>query len=172
MQRREFEEWQRLTELAYSKCEAFLNSDALDEVKKGMQELTAKYPRLSVCLDCHLEVCDPEKEDVLPLLRFGVTANEGRSPYIHHADCTTQRYLVNGAIHIVPHDHCPNCWGIWDFKYKNKVCPHCSFSVGKEVRYMLDTDTCPYCERGKMTSKNLTCDDCGFQLLPSEVAWG
>ena len=37
---------------------------------------------------------------------------------------------------------------------------------------LLDSDVCPHCERGRITSDNLTCGKCGFTIDPRYVTWG
>ena len=73
---------------------------------------------------------------------------------------------------IVPHDYCPKCWDRWDFKWKNPSCGHCGATLGKEVKILLDTDICPYCELGNVTAAKPTCDRCGYQVDSSAVVWG
>ena len=55
-------------------------------------------------------------------------------------DSTPHRYIVHGDLVIVPHDHCPQCWGRWDFKSKFPTCESCGSEMGKGGRLLLDFD--------------------------------
>ena len=82
------------------------------------------------------------------------------------------RYVAGGEICEVPHDRCPQCWGSWDYKHERPSCPQCGIQMGSDVRLLLDSDVCPYCDRGRITSDNLTCGECGFTIDPRYVTWG
>ena len=73
--------------------------------------------RYAVSLDVSVGVFDHEKERSLPLLQTGLSGFEGEKPYQTWADSTPQRYIVSGEMLVVPHDRCPKCWDIWDFKF-------------------------------------------------------
>jgi len=96
----------------------------------------------------------------------------GKSPYIATGDSTLQRYVVNGDIIKVTHNYCPHCWEEWDFKLRNPTCSHCNYSLGNEIKLLLDTDVCPHCENGKISMNNPKCDQCGFVVSTDIVVWG
>jgi len=73
---------------------------------------------------------------------------------------------------VVPHDRCPRCWEIWDFKFKHESCTHCGATLGEEVKLLLDTDVCPNCEEGTVSITNPECGKCGCRVDPSKVTWG
>ena len=85
---------------------------------------------------------------------------------------TSQKYFVEGEMCIVPGEFCPNCWGKWGFKFKHNTCPECGYELGKQIKYLLDTDTCPYCQEGKISVDKPTCDECGFEVDNKKVVWG
>ena len=41
---------------------------------------------------------------------------------------------VDGEIQLVPHDRCPKCYGVWDFKLKHTSCSECGAALGREVK--------------------------------------
>src|SRR4051794_4311409 len=126
----------------------------------------------SVSLTCLVEVFDDQKQRPLPLLSSGLATSNGEEPYRVSGDSTSQRYLVDGQIQVVPHDRCPKCWGVWDFKWQHRRCPHCAAELGKNCKVLLDSDVCPNCERGRVTASKPRCAECGFEVDPSLVAWG
>ena len=105
-------------------------------------------------------------------MNTGLNCQKNQEPYQYHGDSTPQKYYVNGEMCIVPHDYCPNCWGTWDFKFKDGVCPNCRCELGKEVKYLLDDDVCPWCRQGKVTVEHPVCDQCNFEVDPQRVVWG
>jgi hypothetical protein len=38
---------------------------------------------------------------------MGFATDEGSAPYLCYGDSTPHRYLVDGTVVVVPHDHCP-----------------------------------------------------------------
>ena len=72
----------------------------------------------------------------------------------------------------IPHDYCPHCWGIWDFKLIHPVCRHCGYTLGREVKLLLDSDVCPNCEEGKVSVNDPNCEQCGQWIDPTLVIWG
>jgi hypothetical protein len=80
--------------------------------------------------------------------------------------------VVEGDIEVVPHDRCPKCYGVWDFKLTNPSCLECGATLGREVKLLLDSDVCPYCEEGKVSMTAPVCDKCGQRIDPGIVVWG
>lgn len=128
--------------------------------------------RYAVSFDVNIEVFDREKERCLPLMQTGLSGFEDNNPYQTWGDSTPQRYVVVGEIVVVPHDRCPQCWEIWDFKFKHPACNHCGATMGNEVKLMLDNDTCPFCDKGNVSMSNPTCDQCGHTVDTNTVVWG
>ena len=44
--------------------------------------------------------------------------------------------------------------------------------MGPEVKLLLDTDVCPFCEEGKVSLTTPLCDKCGQGIDPNVVVWG
>jgi hypothetical protein len=128
--------------------------------------------RYAVSLDVNIEVFDREKERCLPLMQTGLSGFEDDKPYQTWGDSTPQRYVVDGNIVVVPHDRCPRCWEVWDAKFNHPTCDHCGATMGGEVKQLLDTDSCPFCEKGNVSMANPVCDKCGHTVDPNTVVWG
>jgi len=150
-----------------------LISEQLATLRQSLAGLSkAVGGRYSIGLTVSLEVFDHQKERNLPLLNTGLSTTEGGEPFRTWGDSTPQRYIVDGQIQVVPHDRCPKCWDAWDFKINNRHCPHCDATLGDNCKILLDTDICPQCENGKVSLAQPKCDQCGFEINPSLVAWG
>jgi hypothetical protein len=128
--------------------------------------------RYGVSINLTVDVFDESGERSLPLLTTGLCASSGREPYPTSGDSTTQRYVVADGIRVVPHDRCPNCWQVWDFKWNNPSCSHCGAALGPTCKILLDADVCPNCETGKVTAAEPCCSNCGFEIDPNKVVWG
>ena len=173
MNQTENERLKGLVDLTADEVERYLNSAELEKVRKGLQEASKNLPqRYSLNLKLELTVFDDEREMELPLIQSGLTTSDGEEAYIFSSDSSQHRYLVNGEIQVVSHDYCPHCWGIWDFKFKNETCPYCEFSMGKEVKLLLDSNLCPFCEEGEIRIDQLVCPKCNYEIDKNKVAWG
>lgn len=162
-----------LMNAAEQAAEGWLDSPAAAELKRALQEASAKLPPgMSLTFDCVLHVFDANRERQVRLLETGITTSGGDSPYRCAGDSTMQRYLAGGEICELPHDHCPVCWGIWDFKDRHRTCPTCGVTLGEDVRFLLDSDVCPHCEKGHVTADSPACEQCGYEVDPSTVSWG
>ncbi|MGA2617624.1 MAG: hypothetical protein ABSF26_08450 [Thermoguttaceae bacterium] len=143
----------------------------------GLRRLLTKLnktigDRYAVSLVLNVDVFDREKERFLPLLQTGMSGFGSEKPYQTWSDSTPQRYIVDGEMQVVPHDRCPKCWDVWDFKFQNLSCAHCGATLGKDVKMLLDTDMCPWCEDGKVSMSQPTCPNCGHIVDPETVVWG
>lgn len=170
------ESWQRSEDLIYEieeSLDKLLDSPELEELRSKMAELGKRLgERYGISLSCILDVIDWREDRSLPLLNTGISANETGNTNRTWNDASFQRYVVNGEIQIVPHDHCPGCWGDWLFKTENTKCPECGIELGKECKILLDTDECPHCEKGKLSMNDTKCDQCGYSIDPKYVVWG
>lgn len=119
-----------------------------------------------------VDVSDEDKECSLPLLTTGLSASPGHEPYRTWGDSSPQRYVVEGGIKVVPHDRCPKCWRVWDFKLQNSSCPHCGITMGDQCKLLLDSDECPWCNEGKVTVTKPRCERCGQEVDRQKVVWG
>jgi hypothetical protein len=150
-----------------------LESPECDGLKRALAEFNkAIGERYSVSFSCVLDVFDREKERTLPLLNTGLASADGEETYRTWGDSTFHKYIADGEMQIVPHDRCPCCWGEWGFKLMHRTCPECGAMLGSEVKILLDTDVCPHCENGHISSSAPVCDECGFEIDPSIVVWG
>ncbi len=151
----------------------FLDSDQFSGVRHALARLSeivgARYSvNLTVCVD----VFDPDRSHALPLLTVGLSTSEGKPPHKTYGDSTPQKFVVGGEMQVVPHDRCPICFGIWDFKLKNPSCSECGATMGPDVKLLLDSDVCPFCEEGKVSMGVPVCDKCGLTIDPGIVVWG
>jgi hypothetical protein len=96
--------------------------------------------RYSASLQIVVDFFDRDREQTLPLLTTGFSTTDGSAPYRIWGDSSPQRYLCEGDIHVVPHDHCPKCWGYWDFKCEHPRCPSCGLTLGHGCKVLLDSD--------------------------------
>jgi hypothetical protein len=150
-----------------------LQSPEFGELREALASLSKLFgDGYCVRLTCVVEVLDDERERTLPLLNTGLSTAAGERPYRTWADSTPHRYLVDGQIQVVPHDRCPRCWGPWDFKLQNRICPTCDAELGRDCKLLPDSDVCPNCEEGRVTASEPGCLKYGFKVDSSLVAWG
>jgi hypothetical protein len=150
-----------------------LLSEQLAGLRKALDELgKAIGPRYSASLNVTIDIFDRERGKAMPLLNTGLSATDDGPPFRTWGDSSPQRYLVNGEIQVVPHDHCPKCWEQWDFKFENLTCPHCGTTLGQDCKVLLDSDVCPHCDEGSVSMTKPVCDKCGYKLDMNLVAWG
>jgi hypothetical protein len=127
---------------------------------------------LTVSINMTVDVFDEAHERALPLLTTGLSVDYGREPHRTWGDSSPQRYVVDEGIQVVPHDRCPKCWEVWDFKLQNPTCSHCGATLGENCKLLLDTDECPWCQEGKVTVSQPRCNQCGFVVDPRFAVWG
>lgn len=149
-----------------------IESDHFELIRQRLTQLSSEFSEFSVTLEMNLQVFDSENGHNLPLLQTGLSTFDGEEPYQIWGDATPHRYVVHGDIVIVPHDHCPQCWGEWDFKDRHPECPECGVRIGDQVRLLLDSDRCPHCENGAVSASQPKCRECGFAVNPDHVMWG
>ena len=153
--------------------DAALDSEQLANLRQALDELGKVVgPRFSANLTVTVDVFDSEREKAIPLLKTGLSTIPNQSPFRTWGDSTAQRYVVNGEIQVVPHDHCPKCWEYWDFKFEYRSCSHCGTTLGQECKVLLDSDVCPHCEKGNVSMTNPVCRKCGYEVDLNIVSWG
>ena len=173
MKATEFELLEPIIEAADETWQKVLQSSALDEFKTAIKKASAKLPKnFSVSLSWNLHVTDNEREESIQLLNLGLSVLSDREMIDTFGDATIHRYIVEGEICQLPHDCCPSCWSIWDFKFRHPACGNCGATLGDQVKLLLDSDVCPNCEQGKVTRKTPKCDECGFEIDSEKVVWG
>jgi ribosomal protein S27AE len=155
------------------KIDELLDSDQFAAVRALLARLSETVgPRYSVNLNVSVEVFDAERPNALPLLTLGLSTSGGDTPYNTCSDSTPQTYVVDGEIQMVPHDLCPKCYGLWDFKLDRRSCSKCGATLGQDVKLLLDADVCPFCEDGRVSLTAPVCAKCGQQIDPGIVVWG
>lgn len=135
--------------------------------------------RFGIHLDVTLTVYDRERGNGLQLTSLTLESGDGETPEVVSANSAAIRYLVNGDVHELPGDRCPNCWGVWKYKLgipgqlaPSTACEQCGFELGKEVRVLLDDNSCPICGVGTVSIDSATCGNCEFTVNPNFVRWG
>jgi hypothetical protein len=173
MDRRTFDSLEPLLDEMAELIEQYLDSDQSSALRVALTRLSEVVgPRCSVNLIVTVDVLDEGRLQALPLLTTGLTTSEGKPPFRTWGDSTPQKYVVGGEIQVVPHDRCPRCYGAWDFKFKHPSCPGCGAFLGRDVKLLLDTDVCPFCEEGKVSMSEPVCERCGHRVDPEIVVWG
>jgi hypothetical protein len=158
-----------LDKLADSANKQLLSAD-VQRLVAQLAEVAGKKKIVSVNIT--VDVCDEEREATIPLLTTGLTAFVGKEPFRTWGDSSPQRYVVEDGIKVVPHDRCPHCWQVWDFKLQNSTCKHCGISMGDKCKLLLDTDECPWCNEGSVTVAEPRCDKCGYEVDRQKAVWG
>lgn len=173
MEKNEFEQIDPLIDDISEQVSELIEGETLDQLKAKLVEISRILGEpYSVTLDINVEVFDSDREKTLPLLQTGLSTESGSPTRQCWADSSPHRYVVNGQLSIVPHDHCPACWGVWDFKERHPTCPSCGVTLGDQVKWLLDNDTCPRCEDGQVTAADPTCTKCGHSVNPAYCVWG
>ncbi len=150
-----------------------LDSPELAQLRTLLTELKKELgDRYLVSLGVTVDVFDQEKERGLPLLQMGLSGFGDAEPYHATGDSSPQKYVADGEIQVVPHDRCPVCWEVWDFKFKHQSCRGCGATLGDNVKVLLDTDVCPHCEKGKVSMTTPVCPKCGHKVDLNLVTWG
>ena len=149
------------------------DTDAAKQIRYSLKEISeALGSEFSLDLNVYLQAYANKEQRALPLIQIGLSTSDGDGPYFATADTTPHRYLVGGTIHVVPQDRCPACWEEWMNKFEQSTCEHCGASLGKDCKVLLDSDTCPHCEEGRVTMQKPICDHCGYEVDLKMVTWG
>ena len=173
MKEKEFKSLDPVADKLNEECDRWFNSDNLTALREAIRRVSASLPeKHSISIDLELRVFDSDREKGLRILTTGLSTSGGEELYRTSGDSSVHRYLVDGDIRQLPHDYCPNCWGDWGFKLMHPICPGCGFSMGKEIKLLLDTDVCPNCEKGSVSAGSPSCDECNFTVDPTYVSWG
>lgn len=162
-----------VADLVNDTFEGLEKQGAFDEILRRLRTVISELPDgYSVSFDIQLNILDASRQQSLSLLTTGFNTLKGKEPYRHYGDTAPQKYLVDGEMCIVPDNFCPHCWGEWGFKFQNPVCPQCGYELGKQVKYLLDNDQCPYCQKGTVSVDRPKCSACGFEVDGKTIAWG
>jgi hypothetical protein len=145
----------------------------LTAVEDKLKEISSNLPKgYSITVNFSVEVFDENREKSLKTTDAGITCMEGDNPYLSTNESSPAKYIVDGALMKVPHDHCPNCWSRWSFKSKVRECRECGYRMGKEIKLLLDTNVCPHCENSKISHSSPRCEGCGYVVDQTIVSWG
>lgn len=151
-------------------AEKHFGSEEIHDLLTRFSNILGKGRIASVTMT--VEVNEEEGQRSLPLLTTGLSAFVGKPPFRTWGDSTPQRYVIEDGIQVVPHDRCPKCWEVWDFKMHDPSCPHCGITMGDGCKLLLDTDECPWCQEGRVTVTSPRCDKCGYEVDRKTVVWG
>jgi len=173
MNKQEFEAVDALADCVNEKINELHKNKSLEDVLEKLQECVSQLPdHYSLSVDIKVNIFDSKREKQMSLLHTGFNSYHSGEPYRHYGDSSIQKYYVEGNISVIPQNYCPHCWGEWDFKFKHTTCPECGYELGKQVKYLLDDDICPLCEKGTVSVHNPVCDKCGYEVDPQKVVWG
>jgi hypothetical protein len=173
MDRSSFESADPIIDQLAEMVDQVLDSDPFEAIRQALARLSeAVGSRYSVNFTVSVDVLDPGRSNRLPLLTTGFSTSEGKPPFRTWGDSSPQKYVVDGEMQVVPHDRCPRCHGLWDFKFRQPSCPGCGATLGRDVKILLDADVCPHCEEGHVSMSSPVCDRCGDRVDPALVVWG
>jgi len=109
-----------INEIAES-IDELLDSPELEAIRAQLTELGGRLgKRYNVNLNCILDVVDWTEERCLPLVNTGISTNESGELHRNWNDASPQRYVVNGELKTVPHDHCRAVGGTGFSKLKTR----------------------------------------------------
>lgn len=173
MRAAEFASLDPVAEALNEQCDKWLMSEQLANVREALRKAAAELPsNYSVSIDVELRVFDRDRGHSMYLLTTGLCSCGAEPPYRTSGDASVHRYIADGELCELPHDRCPRCWDCWDFKLEHPECAHCGAKLGRDVKLLLDRDTCPHCDQGRLSPQKPKCDKCGFLLNPDFVNWG
>ena len=125
----------------------------------------------STHLSCSLNVFHLDRQKSLSLFNIGLGVSDAGEVYPTTGESNSFRYLVDGQIEVVPHGRCPKCLGEWGLQWTFPQCSHCDAELGINCWLLVDSDSCPNCEEGKISANNTHCLNCGFFIDPKFVRW-
>ena len=151
MKESEFKSLDSLADAVDEQCDRWFASPEFAALEAALRNASAALPpTYSVAINVELLVFDEDREQSLSLLTTGVNTSQGKGPAARRATLRFIGTSWEGRFCELPHDRCPHCWKEWDFKLQHPTCPSCGYSLGKEVKLLLDRDICPHCERGSL----------------------
>jgi ribosomal protein L37E len=160
-------------DFVYTEIQTLFQEKKLSRLEERIKEIAMHLPKgYSVALNFSVEIIDEEKDKSLKTLNTGIHCSEGEELQFSSSDASPAKYIVDGSMKKVPHDRCPNCWGYWGFKSIARECRQCGYTLGQQVRLLLDSGNCPHCERGLVSYSHPKCEECGFLADPNLVTWG
>lgn len=168
-----FDKTDELADFVYDEICNLQEKEALAKIEAKLKEVAANLPKgYSIALNFTLEIIDEHRERSLKTLQTGLCCEQGQDPQFSSVGASPAKYVVDGAMMKVPHDHCPNCWAFWGFKSRTKECRTCGYQLGREVKLLLDSNVCPFCESSEISLSHPRCGRCGYHADTGMVVWG
>ncbi len=168
-----YDRTQELADLLLSELQRLHREKGLGKIEEKLKQISGSLPKgYSITLNFSVEVFDENREKSLKTGDAGLTCLEGDRPYLSTSESSPAKYIVDGELMKVPHDHCPNCWSRWSFKSRVKECRECGYRMGREIKLLLDTNVCPHCENSPISLHHPQCERCGYVADQSIVSWG
>lgn len=168
-----YDQTHELADLLFTELQRLHKEQALTAVEAKLKEISASLPKgYSLSVNFSVEVFDETREKSLKTTDAGITCMDGTSPYLSTSESSPAKYIVDGVMMKVPHDHCPNCWSRWSFKSRVRECRECGYRMGKEIKLLLDTNVCPHCENSPISLHDPQCKGCGYVADQNIVSWG
>ncbi|HLP43406.1 MAG TPA: hypothetical protein VK465_18025 [Fibrobacteria bacterium] len=163
-----------LADLLVSELQRLHRENKLTALEDKLKEISAALPKgYSITVNFSVEVFDENRDKSIRTTNAGITCMEGDRPYLSaHDEISPAKYIVDGVMMKVPHDHCPNCWSRWSFKSRVRECRECGYRMGREIKLLLDTNVCPHCENSKISHSSPRCEGCGYVIDQNIVTWG
>ena len=162
-----------LSDLLFTELQRLYREQRLTKVEEKLKEISASLPKgYSITVNFSVEVFDENRDKSLKTTDAGITCLEGDHPYLSTSESTPAKYIVDGEIQKVPHDHCPNCWSRWSFKSRVKECRECGYRMGREIKLLVDNNICPHCENSAISLHHPQCEKCGYLADQNIVSWG
>lgn len=162
-----------LADLLFTELQRLYGEQRLTKVEDKLKEISANLPKgYSLTVNFSVEVFDENRDKSLKTTDGGITCMDGDRPYLSTSESSAAKYIVDGELMKVPHDHCPNCWSRWSFKSRIRECRECGYRMGKEIKLLLDTNVCPHCENSPISVHNPQCEKCGYVADQNIVSWG
>ena len=144
-----------------------------DKIQSLIEKACKNIPdSTGITLSFQLTLDKPEEDKHIPYYEMGITCVKNETPHFFEGTSSLATYVIENDVLRIPHDRCPKCWGIWDFKTLHPDCPCCGAKLGTDVRIMLDSNTCPKCEKGTVSIKKPLCTQCGYEIDPQYFSLG
>lgn len=126
----------------------------------------------AVTISLQFKLSDSEREREVIIAETSRAYLSDGDKYDFNQSDAAVRYLCDGEIRVFQHNSCPHCWGLWEDKHHNPVCPDCGYELGNQVKILVDDNVCPYCLDGRVTRQEPRCDACGEQIEERFISWG
>lgn len=167
-----FKEANKIVDSIANEVSGLHDTGHLDEVQKSLEHFCRNLDeKLSINVTINVNIFDEDREKSVELTEFGYSCNGGERAYPVSSREAFNRYKINNEIVEIPASYCPVCWSIWDFKEFGQSCRECNNTFGKEVKLLLDNNSCPDCGEGEITEWEPKCKNCGFYVDPKCVVW-